>query len=75
MATKIAVRCANCNIRARYCNVKYEAKAHMTIEDLKQIEAIYIKFYQKVKLKYIWKQLRCLPYCQCLYCYAIVVIL
>ena len=33
-------------------------KTHMTIENLKQIEDIYIKFYQKVESKHIWKQLR-----------------
>ena len=30
----------------------------MAVESLKQIEDIYIKFYQKVKSKHIWKQLR-----------------
>ena len=30
----------------------------MTVENIKQIEDIYIKFYQKVKSKHILKQLR-----------------
>ena len=33
-------------------------KTHMTVENLKQIEDIYIKFYQTIKSKHIWKQLR-----------------
>ena len=36
----------NCYIRAGYHNFKYKAKTHKTIENLKQIEDIYIKFYQ-----------------------------